>query len=219
MRLDSIDRLEAARYMGVKGTPDDKVMQLICDAEKKLLESVQPKYVYREAELFFSPEGIFVSGIDVPFTGNSINNHLKNCNRAVLLAATLTSEADKLIRRAVISSTAEALAMDCVCSAAVERVCNMAEGEIFSGKHADYRTWRFSPGYGDLPITLQKPLLTYLNAQRRIGLTVSDSFMLVPTKSVTAIIGISDKPVHKGEHNCSECEMRESCAFSKINKV
>ena len=99
----------------------------------------------------------------------------------------------------------------------MEQVCDKAEEEIFADKPNLYRTWRFSPGYGDLPIDIQGDILNALNAQRRIGLTVTESSLLVPTKSVTAIIGISSDPISKGEKGCAVCSRKDSCIYSKNN--
>ena len=110
---------------------------------------------------------------------------------------------------------AEALATDALCSAAIEQVCDKAEHEIFQVQKYEFRTWRFSAGYGDLPISLQKSLTEYLNAQRRIGLTVTDNFLMIPRKSVTAIIGVSDTPLKKhGTAGCSACNLRDRCNFA-----
>ena len=113
------------------------------------------------------------------------------------------------------TDVAESFAIDCLCSAAVEQVCDAAEEEIFSVIEAPYRTWRFSPGYGDLPLGIQGSFLKMLNAQRRIGLTVTDSMLLIPSKSVTALIGISDAPVSRGKRGCGSCNMRENCAYRR----
>ena len=114
---------------------------------------------------------------------------------------------------------AEALAVDCLCSAGVEQVCDRAEEEIFENVKAKYRTWRFSAGYGDLPLDIQKDLLIFLNAQRRIGLTVTENSLLLPSKSVTAIIGISETPVERGKKGCESCRMKGNCAFSASGKT
>ncbi|MBQ8296702.1 MAG: 5-methyltetrahydrofolate--homocysteine methyltransferase [Ruminococcus sp.] len=215
MKLNPISKSEAARYMGVRGEPDAQVQELIDRAEETVRSSLAPKYVYREASLRFEERGIYIDGMSAPLTGDAIRKHLSGCTRVVLLAATLTSEADKLIRRAGISGVAEALAADCICSAAIEQVCDRAEEEIFSQLQAPYRTWRFSPGYGDLPLDLQKEILLYLNAARRIGLTVTENSLLIPSKSVTAIIGVSDSFLQKGAKGCAVCSMRETCGIRK----
>lgn len=214
MRLQPISKLEAARYMGVQGEPDKAVMELLDKAEETLLRSVRPMYVYRETSLKFTDQGVCAQGMNALLTGRDIAAHLEGCSRAVLLAATLTSASDKLIRQAYVTGMADSLAMDCLCSAAVEQVCDRAEEEIFNYIHAPYRTWRFSPGYGDLPLELQSEILLFLNAGRRIGLTATENHLLIPSKSVTAIIGISDTPINKGNKGCQNCNMRDRCAFS-----
>ena len=214
MELRPISKAEAARYMGVKGEPAGAVAELLDRAEQLVRKSVRPKYVYIMTDVEFTHGGVRLGGVVPLFTGKSITNHLKGCTRAILLAATLSAEADKLIRQAAVTDMAESLAIDCLCSAAIEQVCNTAEEEIFSRIDAPYRTWRFSPGYGDLPITLQRDILLALNAQRRIGLTVTESMLMIPSKSVTAIIGISDSPIERGESGCAACTMRDRCAFA-----
>ena len=216
--LNSISKDEAARYMGINGTPDSSIEAMLDRCEKLVRETVRPNYVYREVDISFAEDGVHVEGMSSPLTGKSVRKHIEGCSKAVLMAVTLSAEADKLIRRAAISNMAESLAIDCLCSAAVEQACDIAEKEIFSEIVAPYRTWRFSPGYGDLPLDIQRDFLLFLNAQRRIGLTVTDNCLLIPSKSVTAIIGVSDKPVNKGAKGCAVCNMRESCEFRRTGK-
>ncbi|MCM1132220.1 MAG: 5-methyltetrahydrofolate--homocysteine methyltransferase [Ruminococcus flavefaciens] len=213
IKLDTISKSESARYMGIRGVPDDKTAEILDRYEPIVRERLRPAFVYRETAVDFADDGVHFEGVNAVFSGNDIRNHLAGCERAVLLAVTVSAEADKLIRQTSVTGMAEALAVDCLCSSAIEQVCNKAEAEIFAGNNPQFRTWRFSPGYGDLPITLQKELILALNAQRRIGLTVTDSFLLIPSKSVTAIIGISDKPIEKGGKGCSICNMRDRCGL------
>ena len=213
IKLETISKAESARYMGVRGVPDEKTAELLDKYEPIVRRRLRPAYVYRETPLYIEADGVHFEGIDAVFTGNDIKKHLNGCERAVLLAATVSAEADKLIRQTSVVGMAETLAVDCLCSSAIEQVCDKAEQEIFSVNPAKFRTWRFSAGYGDLPINLQKDLIIALNAQRRIGLTVTDNFLLIPSKSVTAIIGISDNPVEKGEKGCTACNMRDNCGF------
>ncbi|MBR0512471.1 MAG: 5-methyltetrahydrofolate--homocysteine methyltransferase [Ruminococcus sp.] len=218
MELSRISKEEAARYMGVRGEPDEAVKELLDRAERLVREKVRPKYVYLETDITFAEDGVHLGAMSESLTGEDIRRHLKGCTKAVMLAATLSQEADKLIRQAAVTNMAESLAIDCICSAAIEQVCDRAEEEIFSEHPAPYRTWRFSAGYGDLPITLQKDFLLALNAQRRIGLTVTESSLLIPSKSVTAIIGISDSPIKRGGRGCAVCSMNESCEFRRTGR-
>lgn len=212
--LDPVSVSEAARYMGVKGEPDETVRHLIEKADKKARMTITPKYVYRVSDVEFSDRGVRLKNPGLVLHGNDIRSHLEGCGKAVVFAATLSAEADKLIRQAEVTDMAEALAMDCVCSALIEQVCNKAEDEIFQEIKASYRTWRFSPGYGDLPISIQDELLKVLNAQRRIGLTVTNENIMLPSKSVSAIIGVSEQPVAVRSDKCEFCNMRGKCGFS-----
>ena len=190
IQLGEISKAEAARYIGIRTVPDEKTAELLDRYEKIVRSRLMPAYVWRESQLAFSTEGVYLSGLSVPLTGNSIQKLLNGCVRAVVLAATVSAEADRLIRQLSVSDMAAAVVIDALCSAAIEQVCDKAEIEIFGDMPKEQRTYRFSPGYGDLPIELQANLLNYLNAQRRIGLSCTDSCLLTPTKSVTAIIGV-----------------------------
>lgn len=212
---ESISKAEAARYMGIKGATPDAVAELLDRLEPVVRAVIRPCYVYRETTVEQDEQGVRLGCMSVPLTGRSVAEHLKGCDKAIVFAATLSSGADKLIRRLAVTDVAESLAADSLCSAAIETVCDLAEEEIFSRINAPYRTWRFSPGYGDLPLELQKDLLEALNAQRRIGLSVTENSLLVPVKSVTAIIGISDAPVAENIKGCQICGMRESCSFRR----
>jgi len=213
--LDNIPGDEAARYMGVRGEPDEQLLSLIEKGREMVLKAVRPQYVCREFNIEEKEEGIVLAGTQLVLPGQEIRKHLSGCSKAVLMAVTLSGEADKLIRQTAITDMALSLAIDSLCSAAVEKACDKAEEEIFSMIEAPYRTWRFSPGYGDLPLELQSDLAALLNAQRRIGLTVTSSSLLIPSKSVTAIIGVSDKPLGEKKNGCAVCSMRESCAYRR----
>lgn len=212
--LEPVSVSEAARYMGVKGEPDENIRRLIEKADSMARRMCSPKYVYRVSGVEVLDSGVWLPECGIVLTGNDIRTHLEGCGKAVVFAATLSAEADKLIRRAEVTDMADALAMDCVCSALIEQVCNKAEEEIFRQMTVSYRTWRFSPGYGDLPISVQDELVRALNAQRRIGLTVTPENIMIPSKSVTAVIGISENPVREKTDKCELCNMRGKCAFS-----
>ena len=121
-------------------------------------------------------------------------------------SATLGAEADGLIRRAERLDMARALALDCCASAAVEEVCDQIEAEL---------PFRYSPGYGDLTLEVQGPLLDLLDAPRRAGLCVTSSDLLAPRKSVTAILGVSDGEIEKTKRSCLGCPAQGSCQYRK----
>ena len=78
-----------------------------------------------------------------------------------------------------------------------------------------FATSRFSPGYGDYPLRCQREILQYADAPRKIGVTLTAGDMMVPHKSVTALVGLADHPVTGRLAPCSECVLRGECTFLK----
>ncbi len=216
IKLDYINKTEAMRYMGLGNTEPDKIIaDILNNCEKELLSILKPLYTYAVFDIKEKAEGIEVLSTPLLLKGNSIKNHLKDCSKAVLLAATLGIEADKIIKRYQLSDLTSALATDSLASAAIEQVCNIVEEEIRDKVAPLNMTWRFSPGYGDLPIEIQRDFLNVLNAQKRIGLTATNSLILLPSKSVTAIIGLSENKIEKTRQGCAVCNLRNTCQFRK----
>ena len=147
--------------------------------------------------------------------GEDLRTHLKGCERAALFCATLGAGADALIRRAESGDMARALALDCAAAAAVEEVCDQIELELQAMFPGCSVPFRYSPGYGDLPLTLQGDLLALLDAPRRVGLTASASNILLPRKSVTAILGIAQSPIERKNRSCLGCPAHGGCQYRK----
>ncbi len=216
IELDYINQSEALRYMGYHSNEvAENIQALINDCESALLGCIKPKYTYKIFGITHSDSGIKIDGSNVILSGNSIRTHLEGCDGIILLATTLSGEADKTIRRYEITDMTKALAADALASAAIEQVCNAAEEEIKDSIEGKFMTWRFSPGYGDLPIELQPQLLALADAQRQIGLTATQNNILIPRKSVTAIIGLSDTPLPRKRQGCAICNMNKTCQFRK----
>ena len=186
--MPPFDPREALRYMGVRGEADAALLALVEEAAALL----EPLALYRVLLLrlpLHEAEGLALEGLPLP--GESIRRCLRGCREAVLLGATLGSAVDGLIRRETLTRPALALAVNGCAAAMLEHALDGTCREL--GKQmADERltlTGRFSPGYGDLPLSLQPALLERLQAYR-IGLTVNAGGQLQPEKSVTALCGL-----------------------------
>ena len=150
--------------------------------------------------------------------GEDIRCHLAGCTRLILLAATLGISADRLIMKAEIGNLPDALIMDACGSTLIEKYCRELESGLRSSckRKGRFLTGRFSPGYGDLPLEVQPEMLEVLDARRRIGLTVVESGIMLPRKSMTAVLGISEEPVQEKKlKSCLSCRMAETCRFRK----
>ena len=210
--LTHIPQKEILRYLGCPGTEDPATLALVEGCSARLLAAARPKWTYRVFDLAVQTDGVRLDcGLLLP--GRDLAAHLRGCSRAALLAATLSAPVDALLRRAQAEDLAAAVALDCCATAAVEAVCDLAEAEIRARFPGCSFPFRFSPGYGDLPIELQDPILRLLDAPRRVGLCATDRHILTPRKSVTAVLGISDGEISPQKRGCASCTFRDRCKF------
>lgn len=217
----TISKQEVLRYLGYKGsTIPDNLDKIINNCIEISEETINPKYVFEPFLLQQSDEGLLLPKPGILLTGNDIRNHLANCREIYLLAVTIGINADRLIRLKMVTAPEEGVIFNSAFSVAIEMFAEKINQEICiecNNRNLN-TTWRYSPGYGDLPLNSQKDILNALDAQNKIGLTVTDSLILTPTKSITAIIGVSDTTQDKRINKCDYCRNYENCEFRKSGK-
>lgn len=208
------DRAEAIRYFGAK--PDDVEAKVLTDiAYLKLRNEVRPKYIYRIFDCVITEEGVLINGEE--FKSRDLAKHLQGCEQVALMAATLGSGTDVALRRIALQNIAEGAAAQAVCAALVETLCDDVESEIKIKTAVSKTCSRFSPGYGDWDLTDQPKVLRLIDADRRIGLSVTESNMLAPIKSVTAIVGLNPENILLPEacdNKCLNCP-NINCLYRK----
>lgn len=210
---------EALRYMGVGGEAPDSVRADATAVAQRLMSAVQPRYTYRVCSLERTDAGFLLPEVNILLSGSSAEKMLAQCDQAVLLACTIGAQFETLLRAEQARDMAKAVMLDACGSAWVEAGCDQVEKELSARLPGRYLTDRFSPGYGDLPLSLQPEICAALDATRRLGLHVTESFLMNPSKSVTAIIGLSDRPQMARIRGCAYCLMRETCALRKGGKT
>ena len=210
--LSSINRAEVLRYLGYKGIgADETINSLIDECEAEVLKAAVPRYVYRVVDVTQVDEGVRLEGTSVTLKGNSIKEHLKGCNKAALIA--VTEGIDRQLRVLQLTDMAKALVFDSLASVAVEQTCDKVE-ELLREEYPDYyQTFRFGIGYGDLPLSQQGEFLKILNAPKLIGLNIGKTDMMTPTKSVTAVIGLTTGEVSSKKKGCMSCNLKGTCRF------
>lgn len=181
------DEREILRYAGVRSDGENfKTMLTSC------IDEVRGKYTfnvcYMHTELRIS-ENICDFGV-FSAESESLAKHLGKSKSAVIFAATVGLSFDRLISKYSKISPSRALMLQATGAERIEALCDMFCDKLSKKYHI---TPRFSPGYGDLPIEMQKDIFKLLDCPRHIGLTLNDSMLMSPTKSVTAIVGISPK--------------------------
>ena len=215
VELRDIPLREVLHYLGWRGTPvDDALLGQIKDTVVLALKNVQPLFTLRRFAIL--PDGTLEGTTFAP-AGDSIGKMLGSCHEAVLLAATLGAQTERLLLRTQAQDAGKALLLDAALSAGIEEVLDRQEAQLRRQLLLQglYLTDRFSPGYGDMPVTQTREICEVLQAQRQIGLTVSKSGVMIPRKSVTAIMGISKTPVARRPRGCAGCEARANCAFRR----
>lgn len=213
--LKEIPLHETLHFLGWRGTPLDQAMiDQIKAVTQRALEVIEPRVVYRKTSL---TEGRTADGTAFCVQGNAAAAMLQPCHEIILFAATLGAQSERMLLKQQAKDSAQALLLDAVFSAAIEALCDRAEGQLRSelSEGGLYLTDRFSPGYGDMPLAQTRTICEVLNTSRSIGLTVSASGIMIPRKSVTAVMGVSRKPVPLRPRGCAGCTMRETCPMRR----
>ena len=212
------DTNEALRYLEADESAPDALCRQVEEMGSYLAEKLQPRFVYRVFQLSHEENGERLAESNILLTGNNARKMLAQCDQAILMACTLGAAFETLLRAEQARDMARAAILNACGSALVERGCDAAEEEIQRRFSDRYLTDRFSPGYGDLPLNLQPEICAALDVQRRLGIHVTESLLMIPSKSVTAVIGLSDRPQMARIRGCAYCTMKETCMLRKGGK-
>ena len=214
--IESIDQKEALRYLGYVGNkPEENIQKILNECESNVLDMIDPRYIYKCFNIISNQDKIVLDNCKLELTGNDIVNHLKGCTKVILMCATLSINMDRFIRVTQITDMTKAVIIDSLASVAIEKVCDNIQDDIMEEFSGYFQTYRYSPGYGDFPIEIQKDFLSVLDAPKKIGLTSTDDCILTPKKSVTAVIGLSETQLRTEKRGCQSCNMRDTCIYRK----
>ena len=209
---------EALRYLGAEDE-NGEIARRTEEKARELEYRMQPRYIFRVFPLVWQSEGALLPEAGVVLTGKLAQSMLAECDQAALLCCTLGAEFDRMLRAAQARDMADAVILDACGSAYAEAGCCEAEKEIGALHPGLYLTDRFSPGYGDLPLSTQPALLEALNARRLLGVWAGETFLMNPVKTVTAVIGLSARPQRARIRGCAFCAFRDNCAYRKRGTV
>ena len=212
-RLTGIDRRETLQYLAWRGGALPQTLEADLDrCEGQILAIARPRAVWHVFPL--TPDGT-LEGTRFRPEGEDIRRHLADCDQVILMAATLGAEVEALIRRTQPRSMGDAMILDAAASAAVENVCDNLCADLAAAFAPRFLTDRFSPGYGDLPLHHQRDFSELLDMSRRIGVSLTSSGLMLPQKSVTALIGVSDRPQPRRSRSCADCALSEHCSYRR----
>ncbi len=200
--LPPIDVKEVWRYSGCRSIPEDQTSLDLMDSMLKEYGNIA------------RPRVCFAKCDRMPFETDSkgLARVISGSDEIIVFAATVGIEFDRVINRFKKVAPSKALILQALGAERVEALCDHFCSE-FEG-----RTSRYSPGYGDLPLATQRDVFALLQCESKIGISLNESLLMTPSKSVTAIFGIRHGDVDKDGasgvrgHNCAECGLLE-CEF------
>jgi len=207
---------EVLRYLGYRDEDaDEQIIAQIKLISEEITAEANPKNIFSVWDCKTSQDTVKLGEIEIKSL--DLARHLCGCEKAVLLAATLGTGADNLLRRYNALDMEKALVAQAVCTVMIEEycdnvVCEASRSALLEGL---YPTSRFSPGYGDFDIVWQKDILKLLDCEKRIALTLTEGYMLIPSKSVTALVGFSKGKTGNSENKCARCKTQ--CVYRRVD--
>ena len=221
--LIEIDEREVLRYLQYKDQDiEDDLSDKIKQCIKKTREIINPRFIFRKykikkLKLLEAKSEVYLEGANLTLQSDDIYNLLLECDECILMSTTLGLEIEREIRKLTYTDLTKGIIVDACATAAIEEVCDIVQDNIAKKllKEDKYITYRYSPGYGDLPIEKNVDINNLLNSQKEIGLTVTNSGIMIPRKSVVALIGVSHKGINNTKKSCENCSNRHNCDYKK----
>ena len=199
---------EILRYAGCK-TENEEILALARSCVDEIKSKLTYKVCYREFNVEISDDicdfGVFA------FKSKALSKNLSGCKTAIFFAATVGVEIDRAISKYGRISPSKALMLQSVGTERIESLCD-AFCEDITREYNLAAKPRFSPGYGDLPLDCQKEIFSVLSPEKQIGLFLADSLLMSPSKSVTAIVGLSEGKESPKRNICTACNHKD-CQF------
>ena len=151
---------------------------------ESILEVAKPMYAAVRVKLIREEGAILIGNERVEST--ALLRVLDGCDECALMVATLGVGVDRLLLKRAQMSVSEAFILDAIADALIEALCDRAQSGLGGGAASS----RFSPGYADLDLSFGRTILAMTDAQRRLGINLTESGLMVPRKSVNAIVAI-----------------------------
>ncbi len=212
----SVNEDEVLRYLGYgKNQPEGKVKEQITSVTNEIVLAANCRACFTVTDIAVQQNTVDFGAFSV--FSKSLSKNLKGAKQAVLFAATVGTEVDRIIGKYAKLSPASSVIAQASGAAAIESFCNLlclSLKEKFRKNNLFLRP-RFSPGYGDFDLSYQKELFSVLDCTRKIGVSLTESLMMTPTKSVTAVIGIGERDENCHTEGCEICEKRKTCDYAR----
>ncbi len=192
---------EAARLMGMGPRPWPHEAEQALGQAVALAEALPFHSLTRPCAFSFQGEALLLDGVPVP--GRDLARHLAGCRRGVLIGGTLGLQGDLLLKRQSLAGITQGAAAQAALSARLEWELDRLCQNLTPPAPGLRLTSRFSPGYGDLPLSFQ-PFLMKCLEMGRLGVRLTAGLMMAPSKLFTAVAGWRDGPSPR-RRKCAAC--------------
>lgn len=200
-------REQALKYLGYNNQIlDEQTHQLMEICLEEIMIKATPHFITQIYPLHHQP--LTIGGVDIPLPYEELEELFSGCQQVCIIGATLGIGVERHCALLSKIDMAKLVIFDAVASAYLEVQCDEYEEKLGLGK----RTFRYCPGYGSVPIELNRTLCRTLQMDKHIGLTVQPSHLLLPQKSMIGLIGIGE--IGK-EKSCQGCLKYETCSLRK----
>lgn len=224
-----MDRNEVLRYLGYKNQALDPALDSRLDAVIdhciQVGRPVGSVRVFPVAGTGVTEDGrpqVLLEGTALRLVGKSMQHHMRDAVAVGVLAVTIGMGVERELRRYNVTHNAvDGMIFDAAATTLVERAADAAEASLVheAADRGLYTNFRFSPGYGDMPMETQPVLLSALDATRRLGITLSATNYMTPTKSVTAVLGMFTEPQPTSHATCADCLCRDFCTIRATGRT
>lgn len=199
---------EIWRYAGCK-TVDPALQDMVYSCLDEARDALVYRVCYRRLPMTITGDICDFGEFQLASHHLSINLH--GCREVILFAATIGVAVDRLIAKYGRISPTKALLFQAIGAERIEALCDAFCRDVAEELESGLKP-RFSPGYGDLPLESQREIFAQLDCSRQIGLSLTESLLMTPTKSVTAFVGIHNGEYVQPKSPCTACNKQE-CAF------
>lgn len=182
---------------------------LLNECVKEVIEIAQLKVYWQRYSL---EHPLRVEELDILISSESLESNLENCKECIVIASTLGVQIDKKIKYYSSYNMSKGIVFDAVASAYLEVGCDEYEDKYLP----ENRSYRYAPGYSDIPLSLNRLFATRMNLYKHLGVSIDQNDLFIPMKTMLGIIGIGEVEKTK---SCKGCKQLNDCEFIRRNQT
>ncbi len=212
-----VSRREIFRYLGIRdGKPDPQTSSLVDSVVGELEKVIRPREFHQAYPLNVTGDERHTVDLGCFQThSRSLEKNLRGCSEVIVFAATIGSGVDMLLRRYGLTEPSRGVVMQAASAAFIESWCDQINDRLKAAlKEGLYLRPRFSPGYGDFPLEDQRDIFRALQVEKRVGIVLTESLLMLPSKSVTAVIGAGKEDLSCVREGCEVCR-KADCLYRR----